>query len=78
MFKKSLTPFKISRIHTDLGIFKVNGYRSSPITDKISIIFTAVFILSTDGWEELTLTQANNELLKQLRPYLEHHLRSNL
>ena len=74
----SLLPFKISRIHTELGIFKVNGYRSSVSTDKMTIILSTVYILSTDGWEELILTQLNSNLLEQLLPYLEHHLMSNL
>lgn len=73
-----LLPFKISRIHTKLGVFKVNGYRSSVSTDKMTIILSTVFILSTDGWEELILTQPNSNLLEQLLPYLEHHLMSNL
>ncbi|EIW8629812.1 hypothetical protein QP231_20560 [Klebsiella pneumoniae] len=74
----SLLPFKINRIHTELGIFKVNGYRSSVSTDKMTIILSTVFILSTDGWEELILTQPNSNLLEQLIPYLEHHLMSIL
>ncbi|WP_337262223.1 MULTISPECIES: hypothetical protein [unclassified Serratia (in: enterobacteria)] len=72
----SFLPFKINRIHTELGIFKVNGYRSSVSTDKMTIILSTVFILSTDGWEELILTQTNSNLLEQLIPYLEHHLMS--
>lgn len=78
MLKNVLTPFKINRIHTKFGIFKVTGYRSSIITDKITITLTTAFILSTDGWEELTLTQTNTKLLAQLLPYVESHFMSNL
>ncbi|CND48288.1 Uncharacterised protein [Yersinia intermedia] len=74
----SLLPFKINRIHTELGIFKVSGYRSIAHTDKMTITLSTVFILSTDGWEELTLTRPNSRLLAQLLPYLEHHLMPNL
>ncbi|KGM27090.1 hypothetical protein CE143_16970 [Photorhabdus luminescens] len=72
----SLLPFKISRIHTELGVFKANGYNSSTPTDEMTIILSTVFILSTDGWEELTIAQSNSNLLEQLTPYLKHHLMS--
>lgn len=70
---ESLLPFKISRIHTEIGVFKVYGYRSS----FRARILSTVFILSTDGWEELALTQTNNDFMKQLIPYLECHLKAS-
>lgn len=75
---ESLLPFKISRIHTEIGVFKVYGYRSSFRARKMTIILSTVFILSTDGWEELALTQTNNDFMKQLIPYLECHLKASL
>ena len=74
---ESLLPFKISRIHTEIGVFKVDGYRSSFRARKMTIILSTVFILSTDGWEELALTQTNNDFMKQLIPYLECHLKAS-
>ncbi len=74
---ESLLPFKISRIHTETGVFKVYGYRSSFRARKMTIILSTVFILSTDGWEELALTQTNNDFMKQLIPYLECHLKAS-
>ena len=75
---ESFLPFEISRIHTEIGIFKVNGYRSSLSAREITVSLSTVFILSTDGWEELALTQANNNIMKQLLPYLERHLKADL
>ena len=73
-----LLPFKINRIHTELGIFKVSGYRTLTNTTNMTLLLSEVFILSTDGWEELILTQSNSKLLEKLRPHLVHHLISTI
>lgn len=67
-------PFKINRIHTPLGIFKVSGYRTSDNTVSMSLVLSDVSILSTDGWESLKLTQSNNCILERLHPHLVQHL----
>ncbi len=72
----SFQPFKINRIHTPLGIFKVSGYRTSDNTASMDLVLSAVSILSTDGWENLTLAPSNNCILERLYPYLVQHLMS--
>ena len=71
-----LCPFSISRIHTDCGIFRIHGFWSHQNTGNRITIFSDVFILSTDGWEEIALTFSNRNMLEQLISLAEHHLMS--
>tara|TARA_Y100000588_G_C14143436_1_gene877213 strand:+ start:268 stop:477 length:210 start_codon:yes stop_codon:yes gene_type:complete len=64
--------FEISRIHTPLGIFRVSG----ETFDQHTLVISQLEIMGTDGWLFLDIRSAQvANLIKQLRPHLQAHLK---
>ncbi len=67
--------FKVSRIHTDFGIFKVSGEWSVKKTIAENIKIHSIEVMGTDGWVLLDLNNCRSaELISKLQPLLLSHL----
>ncbi|AZQ84729.1 hypothetical protein EKO29_12410 [Colwellia sp. Arc7-635] len=69
--------FTISRIDTDLGIFRVSGLWCNKKIAPLPLDITLIEVMSTDGWH--LLNRSTDEviiLLENLTPILLVHLKS--
>jgi len=67
--------FNVSRINTDLGIFRVSGVWcfKQPKVENISI--KSIEVMGTDGWVLLNKTsESHSQLMNDLLPRLLSHL----
>ncbi len=70
--------FKISRIHTKSGIFRLSGVISDEVSLE-SIRYIAVEYLGTDGWCELDLQSEHTQsLLRSIQIEVLQHLRKSV
>ena len=69
--------FTISRIDTDLGVFRISGLWCKKNLAPLSLDITLIEVMGTDGW--LLLNHLADEviiLLEALTPTLFEHLQS--
>jgi len=67
--------FNISRINTELGIFRVSGDWCFKIPDVENINLKSIEVMGTDGWVLLNITsEKNSQLINNLLPLLLSHL----
>ncbi len=69
--------FNISRINTDLGIFRVSGLWCHENVRAILVNIDSIEVMGTDGW--VLLNQSSDrviELLKELMPIFITHLQN--
>ena len=70
-----MKPFNISRLHTDFGIIKAQGFWA--FDSIVSVQLTILKQLSSDGWVELdTSHPANNQFIAKISPLVHQHLSS--
>ena len=67
--------FNISRINTDLGIFRVSGDWCFKNPEIENITIKSIEVMGTDGWVLLNETsEKNSQLINNLLPLLLSHL----
>lgn len=67
--------FNISRINTDLGIFRVSGDWCPEKSEVESIKIKLIEVMGTDGWVLLNKTsEDNSQLINNLLPLFLSHL----
>lgn len=68
-----IKPFHITRLHTEVGIFRLSGEMDS--IAPLSIRYTEADFMGTDGWRSLDLTSdAAKTVLARIRPEVLCHL----
>ncbi|WP_133408166.1 hypothetical protein [Parashewanella tropica] len=69
--------FNISRINTELGIFRISGHLSAHLVNSEFISYKSLQIMGTDGWISLNVSSnENSQLLSDLKPIILQHLLS--
>lgn len=72
--RRSMKSFKISRIHTKLGIFRLSGVVNDEVGPE-SIRYTSAEFMGTDGWCELDIQSEHSQnLLRNIRNEVLQHL----
>ena len=73
-----MTPFSISRLHTQQGIFRLTGHYCCDVPvnpESLNIEVETIDLMGTDGWVSLDLSATmTQQLLQQLEPELVNHL----
>ncbi|CAM3700277.1 Aminomethyltransferase folate-binding domain-containing protein [Vibrio cholerae] len=66
--------FKISRIHTKLGIFRLSGIFNNEV-DHANISYISAEFMGTDGWCELDLQSKHTQsVLRNIQIEVLQHL----
>lgn len=66
--------FKVSRINTKLGIFRLAGKRLSS-SEKVNVEYSSAEFMSTDGWCELDLaSEHTRDILSRIQSEVLEHL----
>jgi hypothetical protein len=74
-----MNEFTISRIDTDLGVFRVSGFWCNKDIAPLALEVALIEVMSTDGWLVLNpSTNAVVTLLDSLSPMLLEHLQARL
>ncbi|WP_144213920.1 hypothetical protein [Shewanella donghaensis] len=70
-----MTPFTITRLHTQFGIIKASGqWHTNSTTDTQ---FNQLEQMSTDGWIALDINHpANSQFIAAIQPEVHQHLLS--
>ena len=67
--------FNISRINTDLGVFRVSGNWCFTKPEVESINIKSIEVMGTDGWVLLNKSsESNSQLINNLLPLFLSHL----
>jgi hypothetical protein len=67
--------FNVSRINTDLGVFRVSGVWCFKQPEVENISLKSIEVMGTDGWVLLNKTsESNSQLINDLLPLLLSHL----
>jgi len=69
--------FNISRINTDLGIFRISGFCCDERLETSKIIIESIEVMGTDGWALLNLSHDDIiNLINELTPKIIVHLQA--
>jgi len=69
--------FNISRLNTDLGIFRLSGLSNNEKIDSAKIDIITIEVMGTDGWVLLNQSSDNViKLIKELMPIIQAHLKA--
>lgn len=68
-----MTPFTITRLHTQFGIIKASGqWQLNTVTETQ---FNKLEQMSTDGWIALDINHpANSQFIAAIKPEIHQHL----
>ncbi len=69
--------FNISRLNTDLGIFRISGLSNNEKIDSEKIDISTIEVMGTDGW--VLLNQSSDKVIKltkELMPIIQAHLKA--